>query len=98
MILRLASAAALLLAAAAPALAVGPNCHDQIAQIKEQLSNNPQAKQSLDAKVDEADRLCNENKDEQAQNMARQIREQMSQASTKGNAASGSSTSSGKSR
>lgn len=96
MILRLASATALLLAVAAPALAVGPNCHDQIAQIKEQLSDNPQAKQSFGAKVDEADRLCNENKDEQAQNMARQIREQMSQASTKGNA-SGSSTSSGKS-
>jgi hypothetical protein len=98
MLLRLASATALLLAVAAPALAVGPNCHDQIAQIKGQLSANPQAKQSFGAKVEEADRLCKANKDEQAQNMARQIREQMSQASTKGNAGSGSSTSPGKSR
>jgi hypothetical protein len=98
MILRLASATALLLAVAAPAFAVGPNCHDQIAQIKGQLSDNPQAKQSVGSKVEQADRLCKANKDEEAQNMARQIREQMNQASsTKGNA-SGSSTSSGTSR
>ncbi|HJT06498.1 MAG TPA: hypothetical protein VJ747_06220 [Stellaceae bacterium] len=99
MTLRLASAAALLVLLAGPAFAVGPNCHDQIAQLKSQLSDNPSAKASLGGKVEQADRLCKENKDEEAQSMARQIRDQMSQASTKGqNATSGSSTSSGKSR
>jgi hypothetical protein len=96
MILRLAGPVALLLAVAAPALAVGPNCGDQIAALKGQLSDNPSAKASLGAKVEQADRLCKENKDQEAQNMARQIREQMSQAATGQKGAAGSSTPSGR--
>jgi hypothetical protein len=96
MILRLASAAALMLVIAAPAFAVGPNCGDQIAALKGQLSDDAKAKASMGSKVEQADKLCKQNKDEEAQNMARQIREQMSQSGGKG--ASGSSTSSGTSR
>jgi hypothetical protein len=96
MILRLASAAALMLVIAAPAFAVGPNCGDQIAALKGQLSDDAKAKASMGSKVEQADKLCKQNKDEEAQNMVRQIREQMSQSGGKG--ASGSSTSSGTSR
>ena len=96
MILRLASATALLMAIAAPAFAVGPNCGDQIAALRGQLQNNPKAKASVGSKVEQADQLCKQNKDQEAQNMARQIREQMS--GTGGKGASGSSTSPGTSR
>ena len=96
MILRLASAAALMLVIAAPAFAVGPNCGDQIAALKGQLSDDAKAKASMGSKVEQADKLCKQNKDEEAQNMVRQIREQMGQSGGKG--ASGSSTSSGTSR
>ncbi|HKW52740.1 MAG TPA: hypothetical protein VJO12_03550 [Stellaceae bacterium] len=96
MILRLASTAALMLVVAGPAFAVGPTCGDQIAALKGQLSDNANAKASFGGKVEQADRLCKQNKDEEAQNMLRQIREQMSQAGSTG--ASGSSTSSGTSR
>ena len=96
MILRLAGAAALMLAVAGPAFAVGPNCGDQIAALKGQLSDDAKARASLGSKVEQADQLCKQNKEEEAQNMARRIREQMSQMGGKG--ASGSSTSSGTSR
>jgi hypothetical protein len=96
MILRLAGAAALMLAVAGPALAVGPNCGDQIAALKGQLSDDAKAKASMGSKVEQADQLCKQNKDQEAQNMVRQIREQMSQSGGKGG--SGSGTSSGTSR
>ena len=92
MILRLAGAAAFMLAMVGPAFAVGPNCGDQIAALKGQLQDNAKARASLGSKVEQADQLCKQNKDQEAQNMAQQIREEMSQTS-KG--ASGSSTSSG---
>ncbi|HEX6840003.1 MAG TPA: hypothetical protein VF113_00690 [Stellaceae bacterium] len=96
MVLRLAGATALMLAMVGPAFAVGPNCGDQIAALKGQLHDNAKARASLGSKVEQADQLCKQNKDQEAQNMARQIREEMSQTSGKG--ASGSSTSSGTNR
>jgi hypothetical protein len=96
MILRLASAAALMLVVAGPAFAIGPTCGDQIAALKGSLSDNPRAKSSMAAKVEQADQLCKQNKDREAQNLVRQIREQMGQAGTKG--VSGSSSPSGTSR
>ena len=96
MILRLAAVAALMLAMAGPAFAIGPNCGDQIAALKGQLSDDAKARAAVGSKVEQADRLCKQNKDQEAQNMVRQIREQMGQAGSKG--ASGSSTSSGASR
>lgn len=99
MILRLAGAAALMLVVAGPAFAIGPTCGGQIAALKGSLSDNPSAKASMGAKVEEADRLCKQNKDQEAQNLARQIREQMSQSGTKAEKGMfGSSTSSGASR
>ena len=95
MVLRLAGATALMLAMVGPAFAVGPNCGDQIAALKGQLHDNAKARASLGSKVEQADQLCKQNKDQEAQNMAQQIREEMSQTS-KG--ASGSSTSSGTNR
>lgn len=96
MVLRLAGATALMLAMVGPAFAVGPNCGDQIAALKGQLQDNAKARASLGSKVEQADQLCKQNKDQEAQNMARQIREEMSQTGGKG--ASGSSTSSGTNR
>jgi len=96
MILRLAGVAALMLVVAGPAFAIGPSCGDQVAALKGSLSDNPRAKASMGAKVEQADQLCKQNKDREAQNMLRQIREQMSQTGTKG--ASGTSSSSGTSR
>jgi len=96
MILRLAGATALMLVVAGPAFAVGPTCGDQIAALRGQLQDSARARASLGAKVEQADQLCKQNKDEEAQNLLRQIHEQMSQAGSKG--ASGSSTSSGTSR
>ena len=93
MILRLASATALLMAIAIPAFAVGPNCGDQIAALRGQLQDSTHARAALGAKVEQADQLCKQDKDEEAQNMVRQIREQLSQAGN--TSASGSSTSSG---
>ncbi len=91
--LRVLSVGALSLLIAGPALAVGPNCADQIAAIKGTLLDHPDAKASLGAKVDEADRLCKANKEEEAQNMAQQIREQLPEASS----TAGQGTSSGSS-
>ena len=67
-----------------PALAVGANCGDQLAQIKAQLSSE-QLAQSAEAKqYQEAERLCNAGKDMEAQDLARQIREEMAQKGTAG--------------
>lgn len=79
----LIGAGAITLLAASPALAVGPNCGDQLAQLKAQLSS--QHAQSAEAtKYQEAERLCNAGKDMEAQNLARQIREGMAQKGASG--------------
>ena len=84
MIRYLIGAGALALLAAHPALAVGPNCGDQLAQIKAQLSSE-QLAQSAEAKqFQEAERLCSSGKEMEAQNLARQIREEMAQKGTAG--------------
>lgn len=80
----LIGAGALALLAASPALAVGPNCADQLAQIKGQLSSE-QLAQSAEAKqFEEAERLCNAGEDMEAQEMARQIRGEMAQKGAAG--------------
>jgi hypothetical protein len=80
----LIGAAALALLAANPALAVGSNCGDQLAQIKGQLSSE-QLAQSAEAKqFQEAERLCSAGKDMEAQDMARQLREEMAKKGTAG--------------
>jgi hypothetical protein len=89
------SASVIALLAATPAFAVGPNCGDQLAQIKSQLTSE-QLAQSAEAKqYQQAERLCSAGKDMEAQDMARQIREQMAQKGTAGS--SGAPTSAGSS-
>lgn len=93
MIRYLIGAGALAVLAANPALAVGPNCGDQLAQIKGQLSSE-QLAQSAEAKqFQEAQRLCNSGKDMEAQALARQIREEMAQKGTAGSSGAPSSAS-----
>jgi hypothetical protein len=92
MVRYLLSACALSLLVTGPAFAVGANCEDQLAAIKSQLSQKPDARASIDAKYQEAQRLCSEKKDMEAQDLVRQIQEQMTQnTGTDAGAASGSS-------
>jgi type II secretory pathway pseudopilin PulG len=70
--------------AATPALAVGGNCADQLAQVKAQLSSEMLAQSATANKYREAERLCTAGQDEQAQALAQQLREQMAQKGTAG--------------
>jgi hypothetical protein len=80
----LIGAGALALLAANPAFAVGPNCGDQLAQIKAQLSSEQLAQSNEAKQFEEAERLCKSGKDMEAQGLARQIREEMAQKGTAG--------------
>ncbi len=71
------AAAALLALATGPALAIAPQCEAQLQAGGKQLQQKAGAKEALEAKYGEAQRLCRENKDEQAQALARQIREEL---------------------
>jgi hypothetical protein len=73
-----------LASAATPALAVGGNCGDQLAQIKAQLSSEMLAQSAVANKYKEAERLCSAGQDEQAQALAQQLREQMAQKGAAG--------------
>ena len=70
--------------ATSPALAVGPNCGDQLAQIKAQLSSENLAQSPVANKYQKAERLCNAGQDQQAQDLARQLREQMAEKGAAG--------------
>jgi hypothetical protein len=74
---------------ATPAYAIAPNCQGQIDALKGNLAEQPKAaaEPSVRAKLNEAQRLCSENKDEEAQALARQVRQQMDKS---GSDASGS--------
>ena len=77
MLKSLVAAAALLALAAGPALAIAPQCQAQLQAVGKQLQQKAGAKEALEAKYGEAQRLCRDNKDEQAQALARQIREEL---------------------
>jgi len=79
--------------AAAPALAIAPNCQSQIDALKANVAEQPKAaaEASVRTKLNEAQRLCSENKDEEAQAMARDVRRQLDASSKAGGEASGSS-------
>jgi hypothetical protein len=70
--------------AANPAFAIGANCGDQLAQIKGQASSELLAQSEMAGKYQEAERLCTAGKDMEAQELAAQIREQMSQKGAAG--------------
>jgi hypothetical protein len=63
--------------ASAPAFAIAPNCADQLAQIKAEMTSDVLAQSDVGKKYEEANRLCASGKDMQAQSLAREIREQM---------------------
>jgi hypothetical protein len=94
MVLRVLGVAVLSLLAAGPVCAADAGCQDQIDAVKGMLSEHPEAaaEASLRVKVNEAQRLCTANKDRESQDLARQIREQVGQA-TAGQGTSGGDTS-----
>jgi hypothetical protein len=85
------SACALSILVAGPASAVGQNCADQLATIKGQLADRPDARSSVDAKYKEAERLCTDKKDMEAQALTREIQEQLAQKGGAAGVTSGSS-------
>jgi hypothetical protein len=90
--------AGIVVLATGPALAIGANCGDQLAQIKGQASSELLAQSELAGKYQEAERLCTAGKDTEAQELAGQIREQMAQkgaAGSSGAPASAGSTTGG---
>jgi len=70
-------------AMATPTHAIAPNCQGQIDALKGNLAEQPKAaaESSVRTKLNEAQRLCSENKDEEAQALARQVRQQMDKSS-----------------
>jgi hypothetical protein len=67
-----------------PAFAIAPNCADQLAEIKAQMTSEMLAQSALGNKYEEADRQCKAGNDRQAQGLARQIREEMASKAKKG--------------
>ncbi|HEX9488909.1 MAG TPA: hypothetical protein VF930_01410 [Stellaceae bacterium] len=94
MLLRVLGVAVLSLLAAGPVFAADAGCQDQVDAVKGMLSEHPEAaaEASLRVKVNEAQRLCSANKDRESQDLSRQIREQVGQA-TAGQGTSGGNTS-----
>ena len=78
---------------ATPAYAIAPNCQGQIDALKNNLAEQPKAaaESSVRTKLNEAQRLCSENKDEESQALARDVRQQVDRSNASGEA-SGSST------
>jgi hypothetical protein len=75
-------AAVIGLLASAPAFAIAPNCADQLAQIKAEMTSDVLAQSDVGKKYEEANRLCASGKDMQAQSLAQQIREEMANKRT----------------
>jgi hypothetical protein len=90
----LLGASVIFLALLNPAIAVGPTCEDQLAAIDSQLSSYPHAPTALDDKYKQAVQLCRDKQDVAAQELARQIREEMAAVSSPSNASGASSGSS----
>jgi hypothetical protein len=77
MIRPILGAAAFGLLATSSAFAIAPNCADQLAQIKAEVTSDVLAQSALGKKYQEATRLCEAGNDMQAQALAREIREGM---------------------
>jgi hypothetical protein len=89
----LLAAAVAFAALATPAYAIAPNCHSQIDALKSTVAEQPKAaaESSVRAKLNEAQRLCSENKDEEAQALAREVRQQIGTSEKGSGESSGSS-------
>jgi hypothetical protein len=90
---QLLTACALLLCSAAPAMAVGAQCEDQLAQVSAQMQQQGSEKAELKSKYDQAQQLCAQHEDQRAQAVLRQIREELAgnAGGAKGSESSGSS-------
>lgn len=77
MIRSIVGAAAFGWLATSSAFAIAPNCADQLAQIKAEVTSDVLAQSALGKKYQEANRLCEAGNDMQAQALAREIREEM---------------------
>lgn len=77
-----ASTAALV--AASPALAAGPGCKDQLAQIKPQVTSELLAQSTEANRYKEAERLCAAGKDAEARALAGQISEDIARKRASG--------------
>jgi hypothetical protein len=73
----LVGAAVFGLVATTNAFAIAPNCADELAQIKSEMTSDVLAQSALGKKYEEANRLCAAGNDIQAQGLAREIREEM---------------------
>jgi hypothetical protein len=87
MVKYLLAASGAVILAASPAFAVGPNCGDQLAQLKTQLSSELLAQSAEADKLKEADRLCAAGKEMEAQQLAQELREHMAQKGMAGSSA-----------
>lgn len=87
-------AALLSLLAAGPIAFADTGCQDQVDAAKGLLSEHPEAaaEASLRVKINEAQRLCTANKNDEALDLARQIRDQVGRA-TAGQGSSAGDTS-----
>jgi hypothetical protein len=70
-------AAAFGLLATTQAFAIAPNCADELAQIKSEMTSDVLAQSALGKKYEEAKRLCAAGNEMQAQGLARELREEM---------------------
>jgi hypothetical protein len=87
------AAGALVLVTAAPALAIAPECGAQLAQLKAELSQYGKKDGVLEGKYSQAEKLCAQGKEEDAQQLAREIREDMGKQAGSGSTAKPSSSS-----
>jgi hypothetical protein len=90
MIKHVLTASALSVLVFSPALAIAPTCTEQLSEIKGQLADHPDAQ--ISAKYKEAERLCSDKKDIEAQALTKDIREQMARKTGGDTGAAGSTT------
>jgi hypothetical protein len=93
MIRSVVGAVALTLLASSPAFAIAPNCADQLAQVKAEMTSDVLAQSQLGKKYEEANRLCTAGNDMQAQALAREIRQEMADKRTSPDARESASSS-----
>ncbi|HWI27043.1 MAG TPA: hypothetical protein VN668_08730 [Stellaceae bacterium] len=84
----LLTACALVLCSAAPAMAVGAQCEDQLAQVSAQMQQQKSEQADLKSKYDQAQKLCAEHQDQQAQAVLRQIRKELAGNATESSGSS----------
>ncbi len=84
MIRSLIGAGALVVLASGPSLAVAPDCHDQLTQVRAEMAGNPHLPSADLQKYNEAERLCADGKEMQAQQLAREIRDDIAEKGMSG--------------